>query len=414
MNSNLLIKSSLKNIRHHKIRSVLTVLGIIIGVAAIISTLSIGYGAEKRIRERVMAWGDRMIFLWAGSNLQESASKAVKQKRTKYMNFKDIEALKKMCKKIKKISPVLFRHGCQLEVQGKGFVGEIKGGNEDILEILGRKVEHGSNFSKHQMERGAKVILIGQKVAKELFKNINPIGQVVKIKNDYFTIVGVVGEIDETGRIPSPNSESFVPFNTSKKCFHGSNQWVHENNVHMITMMVENLEDMPEVVSRVRKVMRARHALDPEEPDDFSIVDQRAILNAAQESSKTFNIFLLIVSLISLMVGGIGVMNIMLVSVAERRKEIGIRMALGAPTKTILRQFLIEAIILCALGGTVGIFIGIVTPLLISCITDIYAVIKIETILIATAAILIVGTLFGYYPAKQASKLNPVEALEDK
>jgi len=405
MNTYILIKSAFHSLRHHKGRSALTILGIVIGISAIIATLAIGYGAEEKMKKTILAIGNNYVEMWAGNFLLQGITKS-KRKKPKRLREDDIKSLKLQLSDIRAISPVFFVR-TNIEHQGTQIVAQTKGGNEHFISILGRVINKGSNFSHYQVKKGSRVIILGHKAAKDLFKSVNPIGKTVSIKNMLFTVVGTAKEIKHYKAMNNPNLDVFMPYTASKKYL----QKTRTCKIHGIVLSAKNQETMSQLVRNMRKIMRTRHHLELDDPDDFSIIDQQSMLKAAKASSGIFNIFLLIVASISLLVGGIGVMNIMLVSVTERTQEIGIRMALGAPRVLILRQFLIESVALCFIGGTIGIALGMITPFAAHLIAGFPVVLKLQPIIIAFFTIFLIGIIFGYYPARKASLLHPVEAL---
>ncbi|QQR49342.1 ABC transporter permease [bacterium] len=406
MNSRILIKSSLRALNHHKGRSFLTILGIIVGIASIIATLAIGYGAEEKMRKSILAIGNNYIELWRGNFTLEGATKSIKQKETKKLTTADVTSLNNQCPGIKKISPVIFDRGI-IEYHGSAVMCDIKGGNDELLSVMGRSLSKGANMTQHHIQKGTRVALLGDQTAKDLFKTVDPIGRTIKVKNILFTVIGVIKKIDNAPGHRDPNLDVIIPFTSAKKYLKNHNS----STIHGIVIAGKSLDKMPTIVRQIKKIMRARHNLGIDEPNDFSIIDQASMLKAAKASSTIFNIFLLIVASISLLVGGIGVMNIMLVSVTERTQEIGIRMALGASHALILQQFLIESVVLCFIGGIIGIVLGLVTPFIAQYTFQLPAVIRIEPIIVAFCTIFLIGLIFGFYPAQKAARLNPVEAL---
>ncbi|MFH0897976.1 MAG: ABC transporter permease [bacterium] len=406
MNIKIVVQSSFRNLRHHKIRSFLTILGIIVGITSIIATLAIGYGVEKKLRERILALGNNYIDMWSGTSFLEGALAATKKKKTKRLTIDDITLLEHMCPNIKHISP--FFHGrTKVKYQNNIIRSQIKSGNQHFLSILGRSMGKGTFFSDVHVQKNARVAVLGYRASRELFRSLNPIGHIIKIKKIPFTVIGVVKKMENFFGIEDPNLDVFVPYTTfNRYVFPDPSRFVHG-----IIISSKSREVMPDLVKNITRTIRTSHNLTPGDPNDFSIVDQASMFKAAKASSGIFNLFLLIISSISLIVGGIGVMNIMLVSVSERTQEIGIRMALGAQQHTILQQFLSEAVILCFVGGLIGIGLGIASPFIACHFTKFPVVIKIQSIIIAFITIFLVGLIFGFYPAYKASKLNPVEAL---
>jgi len=409
MNLKLLLKISFNSIKKHKIRSFLTILGIIIGIAAIIATLAIGHGAEEKIKKEIMSAGDNYIYIHAGNWTQEGKIERNQKKKVLQLTTGDLRMLREQCPEIKQISPFMYAQDIA-SFEGNNILTEIKGGNNEIFKIINRKVKKGTIFTKEQIKKGEKVVVLGSKAAKDLFRSVNPIEKIIRIKNIPFRIIGVLNKIESYSGMHDPNLNIFIPFNTLKKYI------VHKRNnkVYNILISAQKNEEMPFLVRKLRKILRYRRRLTHKDPDDFMIYDQRSMLKAAHASASVLNIFLLIIALISLIVGGIGVMNIMLVSVSERTREIGIRMALGATDTIILRQFILEAITLCFVGGILGIFAGTTIPYITSIFTKWPVVLKTSFIFFAFTTTTFIGIIFGYYPAKKASKLNPVEALSEK
>ncbi len=402
-----LIKISLRNISNHKTRSTLTILGIIIGISSVIATLAIGYGAEKKLRKRILSMGKNYIFIHSGKTIE---GKTTLKKRIQAIPLKDrdILILKKQCSEIQNISPTMYSR--RIAAFKKNNVNvDIKSGNTELLKVLNKKIQRGTFFNKYHISKHSKVVVLGSNSAKELFDNKNPIGKKIKIQNEHFFVLGVIKHIKNSMGQEDPNLDIYMPITTVKKYI------LFQSNtlIHGINISVRKKQYMHKTVKKIRKILRSLHNLKQKDPDDFTIYNQQAMVKAAKRTSNTLNTLLLIIAAISLLVGGIGVMNIMLVSVSERTKEIGIRIALGATSSTVLKQFLIEAITLCFTGGVLGVILGIITPYIVSIFTKWTIIIKIPSIIFAFLITFFIGLIFGYYPAKKASKLNPVDALED-
>lgn len=408
MNIKTLLKISFSALRKNKARSALTILGIVVGIAAIIATLAIGYGAEAKLRKQILGMGKNFIFLQAGTMGQEGKTNANHKKQINYITKKDVVILKKQCIEMNEITPVMF-HQNIVSFKKNNVQCDIKCGNQDYLKAIDRKISIGSFFNKQQYLKNSRVAVIGCKTAKDLFGILNPIGQVIKIKNIIFKVIGVVENIKHYYGTRDPNYDIYIPLTTAEKhIFKKTHPYIHG-----ITISAKNKSDMPYISRKIKRIMRFRHRLKEEDKDDFSVIDQQEIVKAAKKSSNVLNLLLLIISAISLLVGGIGVMNIMLVSVSERTQEIGIRMAIGATTNNILRQFLIETVTLCTIGGIIGIALGITAPYIISIFADLTVIHKLSSILISFGVTTIVGLIFGYYPAKKAAQLNVVDALRE-
>lgn len=407
MQTKTLIISALRAIKHHKVRSLLTMLGIIIGISAIIATLAIGYGTQAKMRNQVAAVGNNYVELFTkGLMSTDGAVELNRYKPTKKLTTRDLKAIQEQCKHIRFASPLVYGHGVT-KYNGSPIVSDIKGGNESLIPILNRSINRGQNFTHYHIHNNARVAVLGYQASKDLFKKQNPISKSVEIKGVQFTVIGVLKKIDNHLGSRDPNLDVFIPYTAAKRHIRRT----MSININAIIMSAKSLNHIPSTVRQLYKIMRMRHSIEPGQRDDFGISDQASLFKAAEETSNTFNLFLLIVASISLLVGGIGVMNIMLVSVTERTTEIGIRMALGARTHTILKQFLIESIVLCFIGGLIGIGLGIIAPFAIQALLGIPALLHVKPIIISCVTIIFIGITFGFYPAFQASRLNPVEAL---
>ena len=409
MNIGLLFKFSCISLKKHKARSFLTILGIIIGIASIIATLAIGKGAEEKTRKQFLALGDNYIFLSSGNWAMEGKTTTKKRKKAPYFRYKDVRIIKKLCKGLKEISPwdsakdVISYETNSLQV-------ELKGGNEKFLKILSRKVKRGIFYNKNHVKRGVRVVVLGDRTARELFKFEDPIGKTVLIKGKPFNVIGVLEKIENYFGFHDPNYDVLMPNKSLKRHIHNANNDI----VGAIIMSAPTKESTPILVRKLAQLMRFRRKIQSGEPDNFVIQDQASILKAAQSASHTIKLLLLIIASISLMVGGIGIMNIMLVSVSERKKEIGIRMALGAKRTMILKQFLIEAVLLCLAGGLIGMFLGVSIPYIIAYFTKWNPIVTLSSILISFFTASVVGVFFGFYPARKAANLNPVDALMER
>jgi putative ABC transport system permease protein len=409
MNFRMLFKISLRSLKKHKGRSLLTILGIIVGIGAIIATLSIGYGAAEKQRQKILQMGKNFIILHSGKRGQEGKTTLSKRKPARSITDRDTAIFKEQIPEINKITPIRFAKEI-ISFEGNNIYVQILCANEEHLEAEGRKIEKGSFYTSQHVQKSSKVIVLGNKAAEELFGSLNPLGKMVKIRSTWYTVIGIVAKIkQQLFGIDDPNLECYIPITTSRKQIFNTT----DLNVHGVFMSLHNIEDTKTVVKKLRNNLRFRHDLKPDEPDDFTILDQEGMLKAAQESSDILNLLLLIIASISLLVGGIGVMNIMLVSVAERTKEIGIRMALGANGKMIRKQFILESVVLCFIGGIIGIILGIITPYIASIFTGWGVIIKLSSILLAFFVTFSIGLVFGFYPAYKASKMNVVEALQE-
>ena len=409
MNISLLLKISFYSLRQHKGRSFLTMLGIIIGIGAIIATLAIGKGAQEKTRQKFLAMGNNYISLHAGNWLQEGKTSIKQRKKAPELKESDAILFKKLIPTIKYISPYIGTREL-VKYKTNNVLVRIKGGNKDFAKVLNRKVAIGTFYNQSQAKRGARVAVLGMKSATELFGTTNPIGKIIRIKDATFVVIGVLKKIKQYGGVHDPNFDILMPIRTLKKhIFHTNRKFVNS-----IVLSAPTKEAIPLLAHQLKKLLRFRRKIKEGMPDDFTIWDQASIMKAAQAAATTIRLLLLIIASISLLVGGIGIMNIMLVSVTERTREIGIRMALGAGSHIILKQFLIEALTLCLIGGIIGTVLGITVPHAIAHMTSWNPIITIESVAVAFVTTSIIGVFFGFYPAYKASKLNPVDALAER
>ncbi|MFH1254052.1 MAG: ABC transporter permease [bacterium] len=405
MNTTLLIKTAAKSLLHHKGRSLLTALGIIIGIGSIVALIAIGKGAEKKIQQSILASGTNFIYVSPGWPPETRRGKDVKKI---YAPHADI--FKKLCPTIQNASPMVY-HGSKIKRQNSSdFDTHVNGCNESGIQISNCRIHSGTFIQKHHVQQASKVIVLCKETANSLFKKVDPIGQMVEIEKTVFKVIGVLDKIENQGSFNDRNKECFMPYTTVKKYLKLS----FDDVVNGIFISTKSTELIPETVRQITKIMRIQHKLEETDPTDFTIFDQQGMLKAAGKASSTFSLFLFIVALIALLIGGIGVMNIMLVSVSERTQEIGIRMAVGANEKTIRMQFLFEALTLCSIGGVIGLILGVIIPIIASKFTGWYVIITPSSILTAVLTIIFVALIFGFYPAYKASKLNPIDALIER
>lgn len=394
---------------HRKGRTLLTMLGIIIGIAAIIVTMAIGKGAQQAITDKISAMGDNHLYVQRGSFKAAKSVKRSNGKLSRNLNLKDLQAIASQVAGVYKISPMTFSQST-ISVGKKNFQVTIKSGNTDLLQILNRSVAQGYNFLPHHDKLKNRVILLGEATAKELFGRANPVGKTVKLENQMFVVLGVIAKIENYFGTQDPNNDCYIPFFTAKRYLLKENN----SNVQAIVISAADKNLISTAYRQTRRVLRATRELEPDAEDDFVIIDQQTIETAAQGSAQIIMLLLLIIASIALLVGGIGVMNIMLVCVSERTREIGIRMALGARYRDILQQFLCEAVLLCIGGGCIGVLVGISVPLGLGKIIGWQVSINWWSVVFAFGLTTGIGIFFGFYPAKLAAELNPVEALAEK
>lgn len=391
-------------IGHHKGRSLLTVLGIVIGIAGIIATSAIGSGAQKKARDQILSYGERSIDVWSGNWAAHN-----KIKPDVPLTIHDVETIGTQCEKIELITPLIKRNSLIIEFQGNKFDAELTGARECGFEINNEKAEMGSLFTQEHDLVKENVVVINKEAADALFKWTFPIGQIIRVNKIPFKVIGVLAPPKVPRRWDIGKLKVVMPFLTAQKYFCYSS-----TKVDCISFSVYNEQYNEEVKRQVTRILRASHRLEDNDPNDFMIWDIQGMAEAAEGGSKIIALFALIAASIALLVGGIGVMNIMLVAVQERTKEIGIKMALGAPGKTILRQFLIESVVLCMVGGLLGVGVGVGVAYGLEHFSTLPAIIEILPIIMGFLITIFIGIFFGYYPARQASLLDPVHALTEQ
>ncbi|KKQ33244.1 MAG: ABC transporter permease protein [candidate division TM6 bacterium GW2011_GWF2_37_49] len=404
MNSILLLQTAVRTLKHHIVRSVLTTLGIIIGVVSIIAVMSIGEGAKQRVNQTIQKLGTNFIIVLGGSPKHLSQNRGGAGFTIKP---EDLAAVKDECDDINLISPGVL-YPSKAVYDGSNWQTQIGGVNEFYLEVREWKLECGSFFTSQDVKSGSKIAVIGQTVKKELFGTVDPIDKVIRIKKLPFKIIGV---LEERGKSPDGRDEDdviFAPITTVMRKLLG------KNNYTALIMSAKSKERLAAATEQVRAIIRQRHRLLESDDDDFTVFTQDDIAKATDAASMVLNLLLFIIASISLIVGGIGIMNIMLVSVKERTKEIGIRMALGATTFTILSQFILEAVIICLIGGLVGVTLGVATAQIIGFLLEWPIFISKYAVVISLFSSAMIGLFFGFYPAYQAAMMNPVEALVEK
>jgi putative ABC transport system permease protein len=396
------------SLRRHPIRSGLALLGIVIGIASMTVTLALGEGANERIKNEILAMGENWIYIVPGNFLNRGHVKKTRKVENS-LRYEDYLAVSQFSSDIQASTPSIETKQI-VKYHGDQLVAEIKGYNADYFHIEPRGIKHGMPFSYHHDIAAIPVAVLGSDVAKELFKQENPIGQTILIGKSSFKVIGVFNEAPKkVNRMNNPNLNIIIPFSTIWKKMIVPQE---NNAIHSIIVRPFADKNSTQLVASLRRLLRFRHHLSELQSDDFTIWDLQAMMQVAHRSSQVFNQFLLIAASISLIVGGIGIMNVMLVAMTERRKEIGIKLAIGATPGHILLQFLVESILLCLAGGIMGISCGLIGTYIASSFTEFDWAIRETPLIIAFVTTIFVGLFFGFYPAYKASKLNPVEALQ--
>ena len=394
-----IIKVALKSLFTNKLRTFLAMLGIIIGVGAVISMLAVGAGAQKRVMERIASMGTNLLVVRPG----QRGFRGVVSDTSQRLKLADAKAILDQVPNIYQVAPVV-RGSSQLKYFDKNTRSNVIGSSITYFPVRNFEIEKGRSFTEDEVERMARVAVLGPITSENLFEEASPVGETIKIKGINFRIVGITKAKGSRGR-HSPDDQVIIPYTTAMKQLFGLD-YLHEIDIQATDNAA--LEKLQEATTAL---LRRRHRLVEGVPDDFRIRNQAEIVETASEVSRTFTILLGSIAGISLLVGGIGIMNIMLVTVTERTREIGVRKAIGAKNRDILLQFLIEAIVLSGFGGIIGVVLGIGAAQMIAKWTEFVTVATPSSILLARSFSAAVGIFFGYYPARRAALLEPLEAL---
>ena len=385
----------------NKMRSLLTMLGIIIGVAAVIALVSIGYGVRQQITESISSLGSNLLMVYPGAPRTPGVRPVAGANKT--IKLSDYEAVSKM-DSVQAASPVAANSYLTVYMS-KNWTTTVNGANADFQYVNNWTMKSGRFITDSQIERRERVAVIGATVAKNLFGNEDPIGKDIRIHKNSFKIVGV---LDEKGSGTMGNDQDdviVVPYTTMMERVMGVDY------LRMIYIQAKEGQDLERVQADIENILRVRHGIKNPDLDDFNVNNMASIMKAVEENTATMTLFLGAVAAISLLVGGIGIMNIMLVSVTERTREIGVRKALGATYRTIITQFLIEAVVISLVGGAIGIVVGIGASQLIATVAKLKTVVTTGPILLSFGFSMFIGLVFGLYPARKAAKLNPIDAL---
>jgi len=398
-------KISFRALRVNKMRSGLTMLGIIIGVGAVITMVAIGTGASLRISQQIASVGSKLIVILPGSTTSGGIRMGLGSQPT--LTKDDADAILKECPAVAEVAPIM--NGVAQVVYGNmNWSTGVIGTTPSILEVRDWPLFSGRNFTEQDVRSAAKVCLLGQTVVDNLFGAADPVGQIVRIKKLPFTVVGVLDRKGQSQHGQDQDDTIFIPVTTAQKKIFGT---AFPGMVRTIMVKARSTEDLDAAERQITALLRQRHRIGQKADNDFSIRNLTQMMQVAEQSTRVMTMLLGAIASVSLLVGGIGIMNIMLVSVTERTREIGIRMAVGAKTWDIRLQFIIEALSLSLIGGFVGIAAGVITAEMISFFTGWSTVVSPLAVLTAFGFSGLVGIFFGFYPAYKASLLNPIEAL---
>jgi putative ABC transport system permease protein len=401
------IRSALQAITANALRSILTMLGIIIGVAAVIAMVSIGSGAKARVNEQIRSLGANLAIISAGNVQMGGVRLGVGAAST--LTDEDSRAIKREIEGAEAAAPFI-RTQAQVIYQGTNWSTAIQAVDNDFFVAREWDITSGRDFGDEELRRGEIVAILGQTVARTLFGDTDPLDQVIRVRNTPFKVIGVAGPKGQSAFGQDQDDVIFIPLETGRRRIMGRN-YARDRSVASIFVKFEREDMMANGIEEIRALLRQRHRLTDDAEDDFTIRNLTEIANTASASARTLSFLLAAVAAVSLLVGGIGIMNIMLVSVTERTREIGLRLAVGAKPRDVLSQFLIEATTLAALGGAVGVALGLAIAVAMAQTAGWPMLVSAESVLIAVGVSGLVGIFFGFYPARRAAGLDPIEAL---
>ena len=398
-----IISVALGALRANKLRSLLTMLGIVIGVAAVIAMIALGNGAQKAVKDRISALGTTLLTVMPGQAFGMGGIRSGDQQK---MTMDDAKAIEEHAEHILAVQPEMQRQ-LQIQYNSRNANTSIIGTSANYLEVRKYELDAGKMFTPAHDAARARVAVIGPAVAQLLgFDNaIALVGEQVRIRGIQFDVIGVLKSKGQGGGFGNPDEQVLIPLNTARFRVMGSDR------LRSINVLATSEDDIPLAMAEIQKVLRREHRLRPGKEDDFNIRNQSDFLNTLGETTAVFGLLLAGIATVSLVVGGIGIMNIMLVSVTERTREIGVRKALGATRVNILSQFLIEAIVLCIMGGIVGILLGAGTAYMLSRSFQWNTQISSSAVILAFMFSAAVGVVFGVWPARRAAMLDPIQAL---
>ncbi len=412
MNPSMTIRIALRALKKNKTRAALTVLGIVIGVASVILLVSVSQGAGAMVQQQFQSLGTNVLIIHPGSRGPGGVRQGQGSQVT--LTAADGVAIERECPSVLAASPMIRTDGQVIVGNQNWAPDEIAGVNPSLLLVRNWQIARGGFFTEREVRSAAKVCVIGQTIVDNLFPNVDPLGKTLRIKRIPFQVIGVLESKGSNLMGRDEDNVVFVPYTTVQKRLSGK----VFNNIDTLFVSARSGDLMTQAEYEIKLLLRDRHRIRSDKPDDFEIHNTSEIANALEIITLIMTLLLGSVAGVSMIVGGVGIMNIMLVSVTERTREIGIRLAIGARGRDILRQFLIEAILLSGLGGALGVLLGVASAVGITLGLNWYMssanwplTISFEAILIALAFSGGVGMFFGYYPALKASRLDPIESL---
>ena len=400
----MIIRVAFRALVRNKMRAALTMLGIIIGVSAVIAMVSIGQGASASVQAQIESIGTNLLFVSAGAQNVGGVRSGTGDTGNQNLTVDDLDAIKREVPSVSMVTPSVNARS-QLVAGNMNWNTNVTGVSEQYPDVRKWPVATGSFFTDADVRTAARVIVIGRTLADNLYPGADPIGQDIRVMNLPFRVVGVLAAKGQDQQGRDQDDVAFAPFTTVQKKILG------RDRIQIAYVSAISQDATYTAQSQITDLLRQRHKLTANEPDDFTVRNMTDIAEAANETSKTMTILLACIAGVSLLVGGIGIMNIMLVSVTERTREIGIRMAIGARSSAVRSQFLIESIVLSLTGGAIGIILGVVLSLAIPAFLGWPTLVSMMAIVGSVLFSAAVGIFFGYYPARKAASLDPIEAL---
>ncbi len=400
----MIFKIAFRALARNKMRSALTMLGIIIGVGSVIAMVSIGQGAQSSVQQQIASVGTNLLFVGGGSQNVGGVRSGFGGSNINTLTADDIEAIKRECPTVSMASPSV-RAGAQLVFGNQNWNSSVQGTNEQITEIRKWPIQTGEFFTEADVRMASRVIVIGQTIADNLFPGIDPIGQNLRVRGLSFRVVGVLARKGQDAQGRDQDDVLFAPYTTVQK------KLLAISHIQFAYVSAITPGATYTAQQQITDLLRQRHRLGPNQENDFFVRNMTDVAEAADETNRIMTILLGSIASVSLLVGGIGIMNIMLVSVTERTREIGIRMAIGARSSAVRTQFLIESIVLSLIGGVIGILLGVTVSIVIPQLVGWPTLISVSSIVGSVVFSAVVGIFFGYYPARKAAGLDPIEAL---
>ena len=398
-----ILKISVRALKRNALRSLLTLLGMIIGVGAVIATTSIGNGAKQQVEAGIAALGQNVLIVLSGSVNRGGFSMGFGSAGT--LTQGDFDAIRREVPGVAGASPEVRAGNAQVAVGNQNLNTQVTGVGEDYVSVRAWQLSSGENFTDVDVRNANKVCLIGRTTATTLFGEGDPVGEIVRIKSAPFTVVGMLAPKGVSMRGDDQDDIVLVPYTSAMKRLSG------QTSFRSFLVQAARPDLMPVVQEEIMNLLRQRHRITEDKEDDFLVRTQQEITEVATQTSKVMTVLLGAIAGISLLVGGIGIMNIMLVSVTERTREIGVRLAVGARSHDILLQFLAEAVALSIFGGLIGIALGVIVSELVPRFLEWPTAVSSGSIIVSFAASVAIGIFFGFYPARKASELDPIEAL---